>query len=134
MAELLLLATDPTSQMFISSKYFTLRLLDCIRFNINLILMSILFCLTCTSNRIIVRQIMNCVLYSFGPKNVIIPSVFWRFCKSVDSSEECLWRRKKADAHQILVPSYLIHGKDFFVETLHDLIHGIGNIVKCCII
>ena len=88
----------------------------------------------CTSNKINVRQIMNFVLYSFGPKNVIIPSVFLGFCKSVDSSEECLWRRKKEDAHQIPVPSYLIHGKDFFVETLHDLIHGIGNIVKCCMI
>ena len=79
MAELLLLATDPTSQMFISSKYFTLRLLDCIRFDINVILISI--CLTCTSNKIIVRQIMNFVLYSFGPKNVIIPSVFWGFVR-----------------------------------------------------
>ena len=81
MAELLLLATDPTSQMFISSKYFTLRLLDCIRFDINLILILILFCLTCTSNKIIVRQIMNFVLYSFGPKNVIIPSVFCGFVR-----------------------------------------------------
>ena len=58
MAELLLLATDPTSQMFISSKYFTLRLLDCIRFEIDVILPCmlssiILWHLTCSSNKII---------------------------------------------------------------------------------
>ena len=32
-AELLRQATNPTSEMFISSKYFSLRLLDCIRFD-----------------------------------------------------------------------------------------------------
>ena len=31
MGELLMMSTDPTSQMYISSKYFTFRLLDCIR-------------------------------------------------------------------------------------------------------
>ena len=45
-------------------------------FDFNLILS-----LTCTSKKIIIRQIMNFVLYSFGPKNVIIPSVFWGFVR-----------------------------------------------------
>ena len=31
MGELLMMSTDPTSPMYISSKYFTFRLLECIR-------------------------------------------------------------------------------------------------------